>query len=112
MSIDIINPNLSSFPKTELLGFPVLMIKARVSPETVHFDLHVYELKAEFGKKNSLALVRDAGDMFMGTVISALPILPSGEDSIAIERRDIEQTTGQVETMTLSEFEARYGAQG
>lgn len=112
MSIDIINPNLSSFPKTELLGFPVLMIRERVSPETVHFDLHVYEMKAEFGKKASLSLVRDAGDLFMGTVISALPILPSEEDSIAIERQDIEQTTGPVETMTLSEFEARYGAQG
>ena len=71
----------------------------------------VYELKAEFGKKDTLTLVRDAGDLFMGTVISALPILPSGEDSIAIEGTDFEQTTGPVETMTLSEFEARYGAQ-
>lgn len=112
MNTEVINPNLGSFPKTELLGFPILMIQARVSPETVHFDLHVYELKAEFGKKDTLTLVRDAGDLFMGTVISALPILPSGEDRIAIEGTDIEQTTGPEETMTLSEFEARYGAQG
>lgn len=111
MNTEVINPNLGSFPKTELLGFPILMIQARVSPETVHFDLHVYELKAEFGKKDTLTLVRDAGDLFMGTVISALPILPSGEDSIALERGDFEQTSAPVETMTLSEFEARYGAQ-
>ncbi len=111
MNTEVINPNLCNFPKTELLGFPILMIQARVSPETVHFDLHVYELKAEFGKKDTLTLVRDAGDLFMGTVISALPILPSGEDSIAIEGTDFEQTTGPEETMTLSEFEAQYGAQ-
>lgn len=111
MSIEVINPNLSSFPKTELLGFPILMIKPRVSPETVHFDLHVYELKAQFGRKDNLALVRDAGDLFMGTVISALPILPSGKDSIAIEGTDFEQTSDPEEIMTLSEFEARYGAQ-
>ena len=111
MNTEVINPNLGSFPKTELLGFPILMIQARVSPETVHFDLHVYELKAEVGKKDTLTLVRDAGDLFMGTVISALPILPSGEDSIAIEGTDFEQATSPVETMTLSEFEARYGAQ-
>ena len=111
MNTEVINPNLGSFQKTELLGFPILIIQARVSPETVHFDLHVYELKAQFGKKDTLTLVRDAGDLFMGTVISALPILPSGEDSIALERGDFEQTSAPVETMTLSEFEARYGAQ-
>ena len=111
MNTEVINPNLGSFQKTELLGFPILIIQARVSPETVHFDLHVYELKAQFGKKDTLTLVRDAGDLFMGTVISALPILPSGEDSIAIEGTDFEQATSPVETMTLSEFEARYGAQ-
>ena len=110
MSIDVINPNLGSFPKTELLGFPVLMIKARVSPQTIHFDLHVYELKAEFGKKDNLALVRDAGDLFLGTVVTALPILPEDVEALPLAAEDFSPEDESMDRMTLAEFDARYGA--
>lgn len=109
MKIEVINANLTRMPKTELFGFPVLLAKERISRQTVHFDLHVYELQGQFGTSSNLSLVRDAGDFFMGTVISAIPLLPEETDELALFPKDFKEGIKPEESLTLSEFEERYG---
>lgn len=109
MKTEVINANLSRMPKTELLGFPVLLSKERVSRQTVHFDLHIYELRGQLGTSSNLYLVRDAGDFFMGTIISALPLLPEGIDELPLTPTDFKTEEVPDAYLTVSEFEERYG---
>lgn len=45
----------------------------------------------------------------MGTVISAIPLLPEGTDELALFPKDFKEETKPEESLTLSEFEERYG---
>lgn len=109
MNIEVINANLSRMPKTELFGVPVLLAKERISRRSIHFDLHIYELQGQLGTDSNFSLVRDAEDFFMGTVISANPLLPDGTDALALFPEDFKMERTPEESLTIAEFEEQYG---
>ena len=109
MKTEVINANLSRMPKTELFGFPVLLAKERINRPSIHFDLHIYELQGQLGADSNLSLVCDAGDSFMGTVISATPLLPDGTDALVLFPEDFKEKAAPEEYLTVAEFEERYG---
>lgn len=44
----------------------------------------------------------------MGTVISAIPLLPEGTDELTLFPKDFKEGIKPEESLTLSEFEERY----
>lgn len=109
MKSDLINANLSHFPKGELMGFPVLSSKHRIDPKTLHLGLYLYEIMSGKERENSKYLVRDAGADYEMTVISTLPLLPTGIDRMRLLPDDYSAEYAPDACLTVAEFEEAYG---
>lgn len=105
--MDIINANLTRMPLVSIIGFPALMTKDRVSKQTVHMNLFVYELKGDFEGDDPIIVSKQVQDNFCATVITPVPLLIDGVTQLMLSPGDIAEDTDS-RCYTPAEFEARF----
>ena len=109
--MDKINANLTRMPQVQLIGIPVLMTSERIDRSTIHWNLYCYELERTTDiPEYPLRLVKEAGDNFSGSIISAMPLLLQGVPTLPIQFSDI-QTEPNGRLWTPAEYEDLYSVQ-
>ena len=105
--MDIINANLVRMPMVSIIGFPALLTKNRVSRQTIHMNLFVYELQGDLESDEPIIISRQAQDTFCATVITPVPLLMKGVSQLVIDPGDIVEDAASG-CYTPAEFEARF----
>ena len=105
--MDIINANLVRMPMVSIIGFPALLTKNRVSRQTVHMNLFVYELQGDLEGDEPIIVSRQVQDTLCATVITPVPLLMEGVSQLVIDPGDIAEDTAS-RCYTPAEFEARF----
>ncbi len=105
--MDIINANLARMPLVSIIGFPALLTKNKVSKQTVHMNLFVYELQGDFESDDPLIVSEQAQDNFCATVITPVPLLIDGVTQLMLSPGDIAEDADS-RHYTPAEFEARF----
>lgn len=105
--MDIINANMTRMPLVSIIGFPALLTKNKVSKQTVHMNLFVYELQGDFESDEPIIVSEQAQDSFCATVITPVPLLMDGVSQLLLSPGDIAGDTDS-RHYTPAEFEARF----
>ena len=105
--MDIINANMTRMPLVSIIGFPALLTRNKVSKQTIHMNLYVYELQGDFESEAPIILSEQVQDNFCATVITPVPLLLDGVSRLILSPGDI---AGDTDTRyyTPTEFEARF----
>lgn len=102
--MDIINANLTKMPLASVIGFPALITSHRVSKQTVHLNLFVYELQGDLDADSPIILSNKVQENFCATIITPVPLLLQGVSQLQICSKDIIKDTS-FRYYTLVEFE-------
>lgn len=105
--MDIINANLTRMPLVSIIGFPALLTKNKVSKQTVHMNLFVYELQGDFESDEPIIVSKQAQDNFCATVITPVPLLMDDVSQLILSPGDIAEDA-ESRYYTPAEFEARF----
>lgn len=105
--MDIINANMTRMPLVSIIGFPALLTKNKVSKQTVHMNLFVYELQGNFESDEPIIVSEQVQDNFCATVITPVPLLMDGVSQLLLSPGDIAEDTNS-RHYTPAEFEARF----
>ena len=105
--MDYINANLTRMPMVSIIGFPALLSKSRVSKNTIHMNLFVYELQGDFESNEPIIVSEQVQDNFCATLITAVPLLMDGVSQLILSPGDITEDTDS-RYYTPAEFEARF----
>lgn len=105
--MDIINANLTKMPLASVIGFPALITSYRVSKQTVHLNLFVYELQGDFERDDPIIVTHEAKEDFCSTIITPVPLLMDGMSQLLLSPGDIVMDA-ESRYYTPAVFEARF----
>lgn len=100
--------HLERMEEIEIFGIPALFSSNRIAPEDVYPGMYRYELLSSNEVPSSPRyLAQDAGDRFLGTVLTPVPVPLSQEGQREIEPGDLFLDIDAGE-YTPAEFEEKY----
>ncbi len=105
--MNIINASITRMEEVEIFGVPALYTPCKVSRQTVHLGLYCYELRMDLEGSPVRRLADQAGDGFIGTILTPVPVEGTAGEGRIVQPEDF-QTGLEAGYYTPAEFEEKY----